>query len=55
MILSFRALKKVKLYKTRDFLQMAVARHPDLLEGRFGPLGNAKAVHGNEHQWVSSS
>src|SRR5260370_26653851 len=49
MVFSFGAFEKVKLYKSRDFFQMAVARHPDLLEGCFRPLGNAKAVHGNEH------
>src|ERR1700730_545013 len=49
VIFCFGTFEKVKLYKARHLVEMTVARHPDVLERCFGPLGNAKAVHGNEH------
>jgi hypothetical protein len=53
MVVSLWALEKVKLYKARDFFQMAVARQPYVLERCFGPLGNAEAVHCDKHEAVS--
>jgi hypothetical protein len=44
-ILSPRASEKVKLYKARHLVEMTVSRHPDMLKGGFGSLGNPKAVH----------
>jgi hypothetical protein len=49
VILSFGAFEKVKLYEALDFFEMTVARHPNLLEGCFGPLGNTEAVHCDKH------
>jgi hypothetical protein len=53
MILGFRTFEKVKLYKARDFIEMTVAGHPDLLEGSFGPLGYSEAVHCDKHSGSS--
>jgi hypothetical protein len=39
----------VKLDEARDFFEMTVARHPDLLEGCFRPFGNAETVHCDKH------
>ena len=36
--------------ETRDAVQVAVAREPDLLEGLFLAWQHAKAVHGDEHR-----
>jgi hypothetical protein len=51
LILSFRALEKVKLHEAWHLLEVTVARHPNVLERCFGPLGDAKAVHGDKHNW----
>jgi hypothetical protein len=42
VILSLGTFEKVKLYEARDFFEMTVARHPDLLEGCFRPFGTRK-------------
>ena len=49
VILSLRAFEKVKLYKARHLVEVAVARKPDLLEGFFGPLCNSETVHRDKH------
>jgi hypothetical protein len=50
VILSLGTFEKVKLYEARDFFEMTVARHPDLLEGCFRPFGNAETVHCDKHR-----
>ena len=54
VILSFRTLEKVKLYKARHLVEMTVARKPNLLERCFGPFGNSKTVHRDKHRSVLS-
>src|SRR6266850_2304566 len=51
LILSFRALEKVKLHEAWHLLEVTVPRHPNVLERCFGTLGDAKAVHGDKHNW----
>src|ERR1700733_15696104 len=55
MILSFRTLEKVKLYKARDLVEMTIARQPDLLENCLGSFGYAEAVHCDKHLKFSFS
>src|ERR1700761_1647523 len=50
VVLGFRPSEQVELDKARHLVEMAVARHPDLLEGGLRSLGHAKTVHGDEHQ-----
>jgi len=45
VVLSFRALQKVKLHEAWHLLEVTDARHPNVFERCFGPLGDAKAVH----------
>jgi hypothetical protein len=49
VILGLGAFEKVKRYEAGNFFEMTVARHSDVLERGFGPLGNSKTVHRDEH------
>src|SRR3954449_13080207 len=49
MVLELGAAQQMKLDETRHLVQMSIARKPDLLEGSFGALGDAEAVHGDVH------
>jgi hypothetical protein len=37
----------VELDDAWDLVEMAVTRHPDVLESGFGPLGETEPVHGD--------
>jgi hypothetical protein len=53
VILGFGTSEKVKPYKARDFFQMTIARHPDLLECRTNirtPRLSTTVCHGNPIQ-----
>src|SRR5579864_8215647 len=49
VIPSLRSFEKVKLHKSRNLVEVAVARKPDLLEGFFGPFCNPETVHRDKH------
>jgi hypothetical protein len=53
VILDFGTSQKMKLDESRHLVEMTVAREPDLLEVRFGPLYNAETIHRDEHWLIS--
>ena len=46
VIFCFGTFEKVKLYKARHLVEMAVTRKPDLLERCLGPLGDTDSLAG---------
>jgi hypothetical protein len=46
VILGFWAFEQVELDEARHFVQMAVARQPDMLECRFGGPNGAASIPG---------
>jgi hypothetical protein len=49
MVLGCGTFEQVELDEARHFVEVAVARQPDVLECCFGPLGDAEPVHSDKH------
>ena len=47
------ALEQMELDEARHFVEMDLARQPDVLKGGFGTLCDAEAVHGDVHCGLS--
>jgi hypothetical protein len=45
MVAREKAIRKTETLQSWHRVEMTVARQPDLLESRFGPLGYSEAVH----------